>query len=160
MGIKIDKNCVKFVSNENNIFRFHYVGINVEPFFVRDIAYEKFVCPNGMTKEEALKVLSFLMKVFKTNTKIKDGDLLALTIGVNNMLRLFHFKKLDKTDCSNYTDLFVVGGVRGAFKTSRYYEFYFNWFKDDVDRAEIEQIYSRLGLNIPNFEIKKTDIIV
>ena len=53
-------------------------------------------------------------------------------------------------------DLYTVGGDFRQFKKSNLYSKYFNWFTENVSIEEVQAIYDRLGLQLPNAQDEQT----
>ena len=53
-------------------------------------------------------------------------------------------------------DLYSVGGDFDQFKKSNLYSKYFEWFSDNVSIEEVQEIYNRIGIQVPALQSDKT----
>ena len=172
---------IKKIINEidsESVIRLHYVSIekfnrysdNATMYGKTEDLYGPVRLPNGMSKEDAYKVISYLSeKIEKENNlepasekSVKMVDEILGNYGferVDGIRRSGHFHSVsdhvpmecDKVD--GVTDLFTVGGHLSLFhKTKTNKERYFDWFIADIKEQDVKEIYSKLGLNIDNLQ--------
>ena len=108
--------------------------------------YHLFMLPEGMTREEGFKILSYLTDFIE---KRKDTEACSLKSvrtldGVLDLDR-FGFQKVT-TNPKDVIDLFTVSGRILLFKQSEFYEKYFEWYTENVTRREIEKIYKKYNM--------------
>lgn len=135
-----------------------------------------FKLPEGMTMQEAYKVISYISEfVEKTyNKEPASSDSVALTsytLGSYGFEKIEGFPKgythstedyvgrgkvIEETTIPATRDLYTVGGDFGQFKKSNLYSKYFNWFVENVSLEEVQAIYDRIGLQLPNQQTKQT----
>ena len=135
-----------------------------------------FKIPEGMTMQEAYKVISYISELVERtyNKEPASSDSVALT---SYTLGNYGFEKIDgyqkgySHSTEEYTgrgkvirettipatmDLYTVGGDFSQFKKSNLYSKYFNWFTENVSIEEVQAIYDRLGLQLPNAQDEQT----
>lgn len=109
-----------------------------------DWAFDPFTLPEGMTREEAFKVLSYLTDFIEKKDGIESCSFSSVKV-LNNVLDLerFGFKKVKEDDESKILDLFTINGRVALFKQSSMYQRYFEWYSKGVSREEVEAIYAK-----------------
>lgn len=134
-----------------NIYRLYYVNYHRigskyghGGICMIDWAFDPFMLPEGMTREEAFKVLSYLIDFIEKREDIESCSFASVKT-LNNILDLerFGFKKVEETDKSKVLDLFTVDGRVLLFKQSSMYQRYFEWYSKGVSREEVEEIYAK-----------------
>lgn len=107
-----------------------------------------FKLPEGMTREEGFKVLSYLADFIERRPDIAECSWKSVTT-LDSVLDLerFGFIRVDENNVNNIIDLFTVDGRLLLFKKmSEHYPRYFNWYVKNVSRYEVVKIYERYGL--------------
>ncbi len=120
---------------ENNIGLINWCG---KPF--------KF--PEGMTRKEGFKVLSYLTDFIERRPDIEKCSWKSVQT-LNGVLDLerFGFIRVEEKDINKIVDLFTVDGRLLLFKKmSEHYPRYFNWYVKNVSYWEVVRIYKRCGL--------------
>ena len=110
--------------------------------------FKPFMLPNGMSREEGFKVLSYLANYIEKNKDIEPASLKSVKIldGVLDLERL-GFKRVEEKDEDKIINLFTVGGRFYLFKKSELYKKYFEWYTEDVSLEEVKRIYSNCGID-------------
>ncbi len=142
-----------------NIYRLHYInyhrigesygqrGNNVG---VIDWPFKPFVLPNGMSREDSFKVLSYLTDFIETQLNLEPCSHKSVSI-LDNVLNLerLGFKKLNISldiASTNVIDLFTVSGRLQLFKNSNHYQRYFEWYTEGITFDEVNNIYNKCGI--------------
>lgn len=134
-----------------NIYRLYYVNYHrigsrygQSGIGMIDWAFDPFTLPEGMTREEAFKVLSYLTDFIEKREDIELGSFASVKM-LNSILYLerFGFKKVKEEDESKILDLFTINGRVALFKQSSMYQRYFEWYSEGVSREEVEAIYAK-----------------
>lgn len=134
-----------------NIYRLYYVNYHrigsrygQSGIGMIDWAFDPFTLPEGMTREEAFKVLSYLTDFIEKREDIELGSFASVKM-LNSILYLerFGFKKVKEEDESKILDLFTINGRVALFKQSSMYQRYFEWYSKGVSREEVEAIYAK-----------------
>ena len=134
-----------------NIYRLYYVNYHrigstygQSGIGMIDWAFDPFTLPEGMTREEAFKVLSYLTDFIERKDGIESCSFASVKM-LNNVLDLerFGFKKVKEEDESKILDLFTISGRVALFKKSSMYQRYFEWYSKGVSREEVEAIYAK-----------------
>ena len=118
---------------------------------VIDWACKPFMLPEGMSREEGFKVLSYL-----TNFIEKTGDIepcsLKSVMTLDKVLDLerFGFKRVIEYDENKILNLFTVRGRLLLFKRSKLYQKYFEWYVENVTLEEVTNIYAKLNMKFRN----------
>lgn len=137
---------------EGNVFKLHYVNyhrINGGPGYgVINWPLKPFRIPDGMKREDAFKVLSYLTDFIENNLDVGEATFKSVK-ALDEALDIerFGFKRID--DMRNKVDsisLYTVSGRLKAFKRSKFYDTYFEWYTEGVTREEIVSIYDSIGL--------------
>ena len=129
-----------------------------------------FKLPEGMTMQEAYKVISYISELMERtyDKEPASSDSVALT---SYALADYGFEKIEgyqkgyshsteeyigkgksikETIIPATMDLYTVGGDFAQFKKSNLYKKYFDWFTENVSQEEVQSIYDRIGLQLPN----------
>lgn len=139
----------------SNYYRLHYIEFyrrneQIDPrpdnIGITNWPCSTFMLPEGMTREEGFKILSYLTDFIE---KRKDTEACSLKSvrtldGVLDLDR-FGFQKVT-TNPKDVIDLFTVSGRILLFKQSEFYEKYFEWYTENVTRGEIEKIYKKYNM--------------
>lgn len=132
-------------------YRLHYINyhnINREPGGMIDSPYKPFELPNGMSREDGFKVLSYLTDFIEKRDDVDEASWKSVRTleGVIDLER-FGFKRLNFVPSKEEViDLFTVSGRIRRFKESEYYSMYFNWYTPNIAKEEVEKIYQKCGL--------------
>ncbi len=157
-----------------NIYRLHYVnyhrigeqyGKTDNNIGVIDWPFKPFMLPDGMSREDGFKVLSYLTDYIEKKLNLSPCSYKSVS-NLNNVLDLerLGFKRVN-TDVNDndIIDLFTVSGRLLLFKNSKNYQKYFEWYTENITLDEIKSIYDKCGINfydlilLENSEQSKTE---
>lgn len=141
-----------------SVYRLYYINYHrighskVDLNFGGDIGLinwpcKPFMLPDGMSREDGFKVLSYLTDFIEKRDEIKPGSLKSVNT-LDSVLNLerFGFKRVEETDEDKILNLFTIGGRALLFKRSELYKKYFEWYTENVTKEEVEEIYSKIGM--------------
>lgn len=147
------------VENQN-IYRLHFInyhrilenaGNKDNNVGLIDWPCKPFRLPNGMSREDAFKVLSYLTDFIEERNDIEPCSLKSvLTLDKVIDLERFGFTRVEESNDNEILDLFTVTGRLLLFKRSELYKKYFNWYKEGVTLEEVSSIYNKLSMNFEN----------
>lgn len=112
--------------------------------------FKPFMLPNGMNREDAFKVLSYLTDFIEKESNLEPCSLKSVEAldKVIDLERL-GFRRIN----ANFDDysidvinLFTVSGRVLLFKKSQHYARYFEWYSEGVKFDEVKTIYSKCGI--------------
>ncbi len=114
---------------------------------VIDWPLKPFKFPEGMSREDGFKVLSYLTNYIEKREDIESCSLKSVRTldGVLNLER-FGFRRVDENDENKILNLFTVTGRLLLFKQSDLYSKYFEWYKEGVTLEEVQNIYNKCNL--------------
>ena len=102
-----------------------------------DWPFIPFMLPEGMNREDAFKVLSYLTDFIERRL---------------NLERL-GFKRINETlDDNEVIDLFTVAGRVELFKRSKHYSKYFEWYVENVTFDEVKDIYHKCNIEFSDLQ--------
>ena len=99
-----------------------------------------------------------LDKIVPTNFIEEDnkGDFAYLnymqTLNLVLDIPRFGFKRVSPKEDDKMVDLFFVTGRVKLFKDSSAYNKYFEWYKENVSKEEVEEIYHRIGMEFEDLK--------
>ena len=136
-----------------NIYRLHYILYyrtqdDTDAFRTIDYPFEPFELPNGMSREDAFKVLSYLTNDIERKKNLEPCSYQSVS-SLNEILNLqrLGFKKIGKNcDEKDIIDLFTISGRVLLFKESHYYSSYFEWYSENVTLTEVKNIYKKINI--------------
>ena len=134
-----------------DIYRLYYInyhktgGDNFGTFYY---PLEPFKLPKNMTREEGLKVLSYLTDCIEARDDVDECSIKSVNM-LDDMLEKYGFTRVDE-DSKNYIHLFTVTGIVPLFKQSKLYQYYFEWYIKNVTLDEILKIYSKYNMDFKN----------
>lgn len=106
-----------------------------------------FMLPGGMSREEGFKVLSYLTDFIEKRDDVELGSLTSVrTLDSVLSNERFGFKRVEETDEDKILNLFTIDGRALLFKRSELYKKYFEWYTENVTKEEVEEIYSKIGM--------------
>lgn len=128
---------------DNSMMGHKNVGVINWPF-------KPFMLPEGMSRADAFKVLSYLTDYIEKETDLKPCSFrsVAALDKVIDLERL-GFKRLEinlDNDSSDVINLFTITGRVLLFKKSKQYERYFEWYTEGVTFNEVKNIYKKCGI--------------
>ena len=112
--------------------------------------FKPFMLPDGMNREDAFKVLSYLTDFIEKDSNLEpcsQGSVAALDRVID--LERLGFKRLDinlNDDSPEVIDLFTITGRILLFKKSKQYQKYFEWYTEGVTFDEVKSIYDKCGI--------------
>lgn len=112
-----------------------------------------FMFPNGMTREEWFKVLSYLTDFIEKREEVRSCSLKSVTTldGVLDLER-FGFTRIAEKDEDKILNLFTVSGRLLLFKESELYSKYFEWYSEGITLGEIENIYNKYNMEFQDIK--------
>ncbi len=140
-----------------NIYRLHYIDYHrIGGYYGRidnnvgviDWTFEPFMLPDGMSREDGFKVLSYLTDFIEKQQNLIPCSYKSVSTlnSVLDLERLGFVRINTDIDDSDVIDLFTVTGRLLLFKNSRYYQKYFEWYTEGITFDEIKEIYSKCGI--------------
>ncbi len=139
-----------------NIYRLYYVdyhrigqgyGMKNNNIGIINWNFEPFMFPNGMTREEGFKVLSYFTDVIEKREDIDVGSFKSVkTLDENIDLGRIGFTRVKETDEDKILNLFTVSGRVLLFKKSDLYQKYFEWYSENVTLNEVKEIYAKYNM--------------
>ena len=140
-----------------NIYRLHYIDYHrIGKYYERtdnnvgiiDWPFTPFILPDGMSREDGFKVLSYLTDFIEKQLNLSPCSYKSIS-NLNSVLDLERlvFKRVN-TDISDsdVIDLFTVSGRLLLFKHSKYYQKYFEWYTENITFNEIKEIYDKCSI--------------
>lgn len=106
-----------------------------------------FMLPEGMSREEGFKVLSYLTDFIEKRDDTEPCSLKSVRTldGILNLER-FGFKRVMEDDENKILNLFTVSGRLLLFKRSKLYPKYFEWYVENVTLEEVTNIYTKYNM--------------
>ena len=139
-----------------NIYRLYYVdyhrigqgyGMKNNNIGIINWNFEPFMFPNGMTREEGFKVLSYFTDVIEKREDIDVGSFKSVkTLDENIDLGRIGFTRVKENDEDKILNLFTVSGRVLLFKKSDLYQKYFEWYSENVTKDEVKEIYAKYNM--------------
>lgn len=142
-----------------NIYRLYYMnyhrireysGRTDNNVGVMDFPFKPFIFPEGMSREDGFKVLSYLTDFIEKQLNLKPCSYKSVAT-LNKVLDLerLGFKRV-MVSIQNYDsdviDLFTVSGRILLFKNDKQYQKYFEWYTEGITFDEVKEIYSKCGM--------------
>ena len=130
---------------------FEYSGCRDDNSILFNWSCKPFMMPDGMTREEGFKVLSYLTDFIEKRDDIGTCSLTSVET-LDDVLDLeeFKFKRIVENDKNRIIDLFTVTGRLLLFKNSELYSKYFEWYTSDVTLEEVKNIYAKYNMLFPD----------
>lgn len=124
-----------------------YNGCDKNNIGMIDYPLKPFKFPEGMSREDGFKVLSYLTDDIEKQPDVGPYSLKAVrTLDKVLDLERFGFTRVEESDEEKILNLFTVTGRLLLFQKSKLYPKYFEWYTEGVSRREVERIYANLGL--------------
>lgn len=106
-----------------------------------------FCFPNGMSREEGFKVLSYLTDYIEKRDDIENYSLKSIrTLDSVLDLERFGFERIKEYNEEKIINLFTVNGRLLLFKNSELYSKYFEWYVENVTLEEVINIYAKYNM--------------
>ena len=140
-----------------NIYRLYYIdyhrigegyGRTSNNVGVIDWPFKPFMFPNGMSREDGFKVLSYLTDFIEKQLNLTPCSYKSVST-LNSVLDLerLGFKRINADiNDDDIIDLFTVSGRLLLFKNSKYYQKYFEWYTEGITYDEVKAIYDKCGI--------------
>lgn len=124
-----------------------YEGCDKNNIGMIDYPLRPFKLPEGMSREDGFKVISYLTDNVERKSGATPFTLNSVRI-VDKVLDLerFGFRRVEEDNEDNILNLFTVTGRLLLFQKSKLYPKYFEWYTEGVSKKEVERIYANLGL--------------
>ncbi|MBQ8535426.1 MAG: hypothetical protein IJ463_07060 [Bacilli bacterium] len=124
-----------------------YNGCDKNNIGMIDYPLKPFKFPEGMSREDGFKVLSYLTDDIEKQPDVGPYSLKAVrTLDKVLDLERFGFTRVEESDEEKILNLFTVTGRLLLFQKSKLYPKYFEWYTEGISRREVERIYANLGL--------------
>ena len=124
-----------------------YNGCDKNNIGMIDYPLKPFKFPEGMSREDGFKVLSYLTDDIEKQPDVGPYSLKAVrTLDKVLDLERFGFTRVEESDEEKILNLFTVTGRLLLFQKSKLYTKYFEWYTEGISRREVERIYANLGL--------------
>ena len=141
---------------DQDIYRLYYVdyhrineynGCDKNNIGMVDYPLKPFKFPEGMSREDGFKVLSYLTDDIEKQPDVGPYSLKSVrTLDKVLDLERFGFTRVEENDEDKILNLFTVTGRLLLFQKSKLYSKYFEWYTEGVSRREVQKIYANLGL--------------
>ena len=141
---------------DQDVYRLYYVdyhrineynGCDKNNIGMVDYPLKPFKFPEGMSREDGFKVLSYLTDDIEKQPDVGPYSLKAVrTLDKVLDLERFGFTRVEEKDEDKILNLFTVTGRLLLFQKSKLYPKYFEWYTEGVSRREVQKIYADLGL--------------
>lgn len=153
--------------SDSDIYRLYYVnyhrireyeGCTANNIGVVDFPYKPFKLPEGMSREDGFKVISYLTDSVERNSGLEPFSLgsVKTTDKVLDLERL-GFRRVDEKDEDKIINLFTVTGRLLLFTKSKLYPKYFEWYTEGITKEEVSQIYAKCGIEFKDIVWEKDD---
>lgn len=148
---------------DQNIYRLYYVDFhrigneiyvnNHDNIGMINWRCKPFMLPDGMTREEGFKVLSYLTDYIEKRKDIKPCSLKSVTTldGILDLER-FGFTRVEEKDENKILNLFTVTGRLLLFKKSELYLKYFEWYTEGISKKEVKEIYNKYNMEFQDIK--------
>ena len=125
------------------------------------ISFKCFKLPEGMTEEEAYNVLSYIYKqTTREIVKLNDANLTKERIIKNVNANLCDFGFVEAETTEDVKKLYLVQ-ANSDWKLQLSYTYKGeSWYNSTVEEDYIEEVYSSLGLNLPQVQIVDDETVV
>ena len=124
-----------------------YNGCEQNNIGMIDYPLKPFKFPEGMSREDGFKVLSYLTDDIEKQPDVGPYSLKSVrTLDKVLDLERFGFTRVEEKDEDKILNLFTVTGRLLLFQKSKLYSKYFEWYTEGVSRREVQKIYANLGL--------------
>lgn len=125
-------------------------SIGVDNIGVFNWPFKPFMLPEGMSREDAFKVLSYLTDFIEKEESLETCSFRSVKAldKVIDLERL-GFKRIDinlNDDSHEVIDLFTIKGRVLLFKQSKQYQKYFEWYTNGITLNQVKKIYNKCGI--------------
>lgn len=112
--------------------------------------FKPFMLPDGMSRDDAFKVLSYLTDFIEKEANLEPCSYKSVeTLDKVIDLERLGFKRLDMNldnDSTEVIDLFTIKGRILLFKQSKQYQKYFEWYTEGITFNQVKNIYNKCGI--------------
>lgn len=124
-----------------------YEGCDKNNIGMIDFPLKPFKLPEGMSREDGFKVLSYLTDNIERQPDVQPYSLKAVrTLDKVLDLERFGFRRVEEKDEEKILNLFTVTGRLLLFQKSKLYPKYFEWYTEGVSKSTVSKIYEKCGL--------------
>lgn len=149
---------------EERVYRLHFLQFynnkHINFNFIKDyidMPLNCFKLPNDMSEEEAFLIISYIKEQVERELGIQS-DTQNEAIMMNSLLEDYNFKKICNFNQTykekDITDLYIVGGNKKRFETSKHYEKHVEWFTPNVSEEQVQRIYKKHNINKRTLELR------
>ena len=143
---KLKKKLIDFKKSlvDSTLFKIHYVELYDKKTKKKNInaTSDCYMYPDEISREDALKLISYIVKSTKDELKEKEISLKTVAVA-SRKLDSYGFVRIPY--CYSPTDeLYVVNGDREVFKKSKHNYMYFDWYTEDYTMEEIDSIKGKI----------------
>lgn len=121
--------------------------------------FHPFTFPNGMSREEGFKVLSYLTDFVERDIEPCSLRSIRTLDSVLDLERLA-FTRVEVENEEEIINLFAVSGRVLLFKNSELYSKYFEWYTEGVQFDEVKAIYNIYHRALKLFHQKGSGFII
>ena len=113
--------------------------------------FKPFKLPEGMSREDAFKVLSYLTDYIEKELSLEPCSYTSVA-ALDNALDIerLGFERVDVNLDDNSDDvinLFTISGRVLLFERNPLYQKYFEWYSEGVTLKEVKKIYKKCGID-------------
>ncbi len=148
---------------DSNIYRLYYINYyrtSNHNIGLIDWPFKPFYLPEGMSRDDAFKVLSYLTDFLESNLELKECSHQSVSAldGIIDLERL-GFKRCNDNNIheEDIINLYTVTGRELLFKRSKHYPQYFEWYQEGITFEEVKAIYEKYGIDFYDPIIKNGD---
>lgn len=119
-----------------------------------DWPFKVFMLPEGMNREDAFKVLSYLTDFIERKCELEPCSYKSVMLldDVLNLERLGFKRVEEELEDNEVIDLFTVAGRVELFKRSKHYQKYFEWYIENVTFDEVKEIYQKCNIELTDLQ--------
>lgn len=149
-----------------NIYRLYYFDYyRIDEYYGRtdnnvgviDWPFEPFMLPEGMSREDGFKILSYLTDFIEKEMNLEPCSQKSVST-LNSVLNLerLGFKRINgNINDNDIIDLFTVSGRLLLFKKSKHYQKYFEWYTEGIILDEVKTIYNNCDVEFYDLILSK-----
>ena len=133
----------------SGIYRLHFVEYPKRSnYYSTQYIGSPFKSSIAMEERDILDVVSYILISMNMLFGIQENSYSMAHMGdfIIETNKNYKFDIVETDKPSEVTDLYILGKGKNAFKKSRYYKNYFDWFNPNMTYEKLEEIYSKYGL--------------